>query len=122
QIGDLFASCMDEAGVEARGARPLEPLLRRIDALASKKDLPELMAALHLATGDPGLLFDIDANQDFADSTRVITFVSAGGLSLPDRDYYLKTDPKKRETRDAFLAHVARMLQLLGSPAEAARR
>ena len=122
QIGDLFASCMDETGVEARGAKPIEPLLKRIDALASKKDLPELLAALHLATGDSGLLFDTDANQDFADSTRVITFVGAGGLSLPDRDYYVQGDEKMRQMRVAYVAHVARMLTLLGSPADAAKR
>ncbi len=122
QIGDLFASCMDEATVDALGARPLEPWLARIDALQRVQDLPALLAELHLATGDAGLLFGFGQNQDFGDSTRVIAFVTAGGLSLPDRDYYLSPKPKMRQMRADYAAHVARLLGLLGAGEAEARR
>jgi endothelin-converting enzyme/putative endopeptidase len=121
KIGDLFASCMDEARIEALGAGPLALLLARIDAMRSLKDLPAVLAALHLATGDDGLLFGYDANPDFGDSSRVIAFVGSGGLSLPDRDYYLLPDDKMRDMRVAFVGHVARMLELLGTDPRAAK-
>lgn len=122
QIGDLFASCMDESGADARGMQPLAPWLGRIDELRSVKELPALLAALHLATGDDGLLFGFGQNQDFGDSSRVIAFVMAGGLSLPDRDYYVQNSARMRQMRARYTAHVARMFELLGRPAEAGRR
>jgi endothelin-converting enzyme/putative endopeptidase len=122
QIGDLFASCMDESTVDAQGAKPLAPWLARIDALSSPKDLPALLAALHLATGDDGLLFGFGQNQDFGDSSRVVAFVAAGGLSLPDRDYYVQGNAKMRRMRADFTAHVARVFGLLGEPADVASR
>lgn len=121
KIGDLFASCMDEAQVEKLGAGPLAPLLARIDAMRSTKELPAVLAALHLATGDDGLLFAFDANPDFGDSSRMIAFLGPGGLSLPDRDYYLSPDTRMREMRVAFVEHVARMLELLGTDPRVAR-
>jgi len=122
QIGDLFASCMDEAKVDAQGIKPLTPWLDSIDALKSVDDLPGLLAALHLATGSGGLLFNFDQNQDFGDSTRVIAFVAAGGLSLPDRDYYLQNDARMRGIRGDYVTHVARMFELMGGSPEQARR
>jgi len=122
KIGDYFAACMDEQAAEKLGPAPLKPMLERIDALKSKGELAALLAELHQATGDSGLFFGVGANQDFADSTRVITFAAAGGLSLPDRDYYLKDDEKTKEIRDKYLQHVARVFQLLGETPEGARR
>ena len=121
KIGDYFAACMDEARVEALGMQPLAPHLERIAALRSMRDLPAALAALHLATGDPGLLFAVGSNQDFADSTKVIAFASAGGIGLPDRDYYLKDDDKSKEIRSAYAAHIARMFELLGDAPDAAQ-
>jgi len=122
KIGDYFAACMDEQAAEKLGPAPLKPMLERIDALKSKGELAALLAELHQATGDSGLFFGVGANQDFADSTRVITFAAAGGLSLPDRDYYLKDDEKTKEIRDKYLQHVTRVFQLLGETPEGARR
>lgn len=121
QIGDLFASCMDEAAADAQGARPLLPWLARIDALASAKELPALLAQLHLAIGNEGPLFAFGQNQDFGDSSRVIAFVMAGGIALPDRDYYLQPSARMKRMRADYAAHVARMFELLGEPADAAR-
>jgi len=110
EIGDYFYACMDEAAVEKAGAAPLKSELDEIAALKSLADLPALLARLHLA--GENTLFGFGSNQDFADSTRVIAFATAGGLGLPDRDYYVKTDAKSVETRAKYLQHVAKMLDL----------
>ncbi|MBC8021996.1 MAG: M13 family metallopeptidase [Burkholderiales bacterium] len=122
KIGDYFASCMDEAAVEKLGARPLKPYLDRIGRLRDKRALGRLLADLHLATNDAGFFFGVGSNQDFADSSQVIAFAAAGGLGLPDRDYYVKDDAKSKEIREKYVAHVARMLVLLGDAPEAAER
>ena len=120
KIGDYFAACMDEAGVEAGGNAPLAPYLDRIAALDSKLGLAPLLAELHLATGDSGLLFGFGSGQDYADATRVIAFASAGGLGLPDRDYSTKDDERSNEIRAKYVGHVARTFALLGdAPATA---
>jgi endothelin-converting enzyme/putative endopeptidase len=122
KIGDYFAACMDEAAVEKSGGRPLKPTLDRILRMKSKRDLPAVLAGLHLATGGSGFFFVFASNQDFADSTSVIAFAGAGGLGLPDRDYYTKDDDKSQEIRARYAAHVGRMFELLGDSPEAARR
>ena len=122
KIGDYFAACMDEAAAERLGARPLKPYLDLINGIVAKKDLPAALAHLHLATGDGGFFFGFGSGQDFEDSARVIAFASAGGLGLPDRDYYLKDDPKSKEIREKYVAHVTRMFGLIGDAPEAARR
>jgi len=114
KIGDYFGACMDEAAVEKLGAAPLKPALAEIAAMKSKKDLATLLAHEHLTTITEGLLFNFGSDQDFADSSQVIAFMTAGGLGLPDRDYYTKTDAKSEEIRQKYLLHVQAMLQLLG--------
>lgn len=121
KLGDYFASCMDEGAVQAAGLQPLQPLLARIAALKDRRDLPALLAELQLAAGSDRLFFGFSAGQDFADATRQIAFAYAGGLGLPDRDYYLKGDAKTREVRTAYEAHVARTFELLGDTPAAAR-
>ena len=120
KIGDYFAACMDEAAVEKKGAAPLKPYLDRVAAIRDKRALGALLADLHLDTGDNGLFFGIGSNQDFAESTQVIAFATAGGLGLPDRDYYLKDDARSKEIRDKYVAHVTRVFGLLGEAPEAA--
>lgn len=114
QIGDFFHACMDEANVERAGAAPLKPGLDQIAALKSLNDLPEFLARQHLELAGANMLFGFGSNQDFGDSTRVITFAYAGGLGLPDRDYYTKTDAKSVETRQRYVAHVQKIFELLG--------
>ncbi len=116
EIGDFFAACMDEPAIEKAGAAPLREKLDAIAALKSTADFPELLARQHLALNF-GMLFSFTASQDYADSSREIAFVGAGGLGLPDRDYYTKTDAKSEEIRKKYVAHVAHMLELLGDPA-----
>jgi putative endopeptidase len=115
KIGDYFAACMDESAIEARGAQPLQPQLDAIAALKSKKDLAPLLARLHLDHSSNRLLFGFGSNQDFEDAESVIAFATAGGLGLPDRDYYFMTDEKTATIRDKYVAHVQRMFELLGA-------
>ncbi len=122
KIGDYFAACMDEAAVEKSGGQPLKPHLDRISGMKSKRDLPAVLAGLHLVTGDGGAFFGFDSNQDYADATRVIAFAGAGGLGLPDRDFYTKDDARSKELRARYAAHVARMFGLLGDPPDATGR
>ena len=123
KIGDYYASCMDEPAIEKLGAKPLLPELDRIAALRSKQDLAEYAATTQFPPSlyGGGTLFTFRSNQDFKDSTQVIAEADQGGLGLPDRDYYLKDDAKSEELRKAYLAHVAKMFELLGDkPADAA--
>jgi endothelin-converting enzyme/putative endopeptidase len=121
EIGDFFAACMDEPAVEKAGAAPLREELEAIRALQSVADLPELLAREHLAQ-DFGMLFSFSSSQDYADSSREIAFVGAGGLGLPDRDYYTKTDAKSEEIREKYVAHVQQVLELVGdSQAQSAK-
>ncbi|HWY05389.1 MAG TPA: M13 family metallopeptidase [Candidatus Acidoferrales bacterium] len=123
KIGDYYASCMDEAAIEKLGAKPLLPELERIAHLNSKQDLAEYFATTQFPPSlyGGGTLFTFRSNQDFKDSTQVIAEADQGGLGLPDRDYYLKDDAKSEELRKAYLAHVAKMFELLGDkPSDAA--
>jgi endothelin-converting enzyme/putative endopeptidase len=120
KIGDYFQACMDESAIEKLGATPLQAELGEIAALKSKVDLGQYLGHEDLAMSGGGMLFGFGSNQDFADSTQVIAFADAGGLGLPDRDYYTKTDPKSQEIRGHYLGHVQRMFELIGDPAGAA--
>src|SRR6218665_296279 len=121
KLGDYFASCMDEGTVQAAGLQGLQPLLDRIVALKAKRDLPALLAELQLAARNDRLFFGFSAGQDFADATRQIAFATAGGLGLPDRDYYLKRDARTLKIRNAYEAHVGQVFTLLGESPEAAK-
>ena len=114
KIGDAFAACTNESLTQSLGAAPMRPELMLIDGMKSKKDLPAVLARLQLNSGDDGLFFNFTSAQDYANSTRVIAFAQQGGLGMPERDYYFKTDAKSKELRDKYVAHVARMFQLMG--------
>ena len=118
KIGDYFQSCMDEAGIEKADVAPLVPGLEAIAQLKSIRELAELVAEEHL--NGASTLFGFGSNQDFEDSRRVIAFAAAGGLGLPDRDYYVKDELHMREIREKYVTHVARMFELLGDDAKAA--
>jgi putative endopeptidase len=121
KIGDFYFACMDEKGIDARGTAPLKIDLDRIAALKSKKDLAELVAAL-LRSGTSEF-FNFSSEQDPKDSAQEIAGLDQGGIGLPDRDYYFKTDQKSVDERAAYLAHVAKMFELLGSsPADASKK
>ncbi len=112
KIGDFWASCMDEAAIEAAGAAPIQPELARIDSIATPADLQAEI--LRLQGLGANAVFRFTAEQDRRASTEVIAFASQGGLGLPERDYYLKTDDEAKALREKYLAHVARMFELIG--------
>jgi putative endopeptidase len=116
KIGDYFAACMEDSVIENLGSRPLEPLLDQIAALNNKRDLGSLLAEEHLRVRRNEFLFGFGSAQDFGDATQVIAEVSAGGLGLPDRDYYTKSDGKSKDIRKKYLKHVERMFELIGEP------
>ena len=119
QIGDDYAACMDEAAIDKRGLDGLRPALARIEALSSKEELPAAIADLHKAGAEA--LFAFGSEQSFDDPNQVIAWFDQGGLGLPDRDYYLRDDPKSTELRAAYASHVGRMLAMLDeSPKQAA--
>jgi putative endopeptidase len=119
KIGDYYASCMDEARREAEGAKPLQPKFAAIEKIKDQRDLQAELARMH-REAIPAL-FGFGSVPDFKNSSIVIGFAGQGGLSLPNRDYYMNTDDKSKELRDKYVQHVGRMFQLLGdSPEQAA--
>lgn len=115
QLGDYFAACMDESRVEQVGPAPLKGWIQQVDAIVSRAELAAFLARAHLASGDAGLFFGFGSDQDFSNSSSVIAFAVAGGLSLPDRDYYLKNDARSVALRQKYLNHVAHTFVLLGA-------
>ena len=112
KIGDYYASCMDENGIEEKGTAPLAPELERISALKNKTSLTPLLA--HYSLIGVNAFFGFGVEQDAKDSTQQIAVVGQGGLGLPDRDFYFRDDPKSVEIRRQYVRHMQRMFQLFG--------
>jgi len=117
-VGDFYASCMDEATIENKGTLPLQPDLARIESMKSKSDLVTQIAYMH-QQGTPAL-FAFYGQPDMHDSNETIAYLDQGGLTLPDRDYYIKNDAKSVETRQKYVEHVQRMFQLVGDKPDVA--
>ena len=122
KVGDFYASAMDEAAAESKGVAPLKPALSRIAALKTKADLAtylgeELRAdvdAMDCTSFQTSRLFGLWVAPDLATPTRSVPYLLQGGLGMPDREYYLSTDPTMVETRDKYRAHVETILTLAG--------
>ncbi len=120
KIGDYYASCLDEAKREAEGMKPLVPELARIDKVADAKGVQAQVAYLH--RHGIAALFGFGSLPDLKNSSMVRSFAGQGGLSLPNRDYYTKTDENSAKLRAEFVKHVATMFQLVGdNPEQAAK-
>ena len=121
KIGDYYAACMDEKAVEAASLTTLQPRFAEIDRLTSKSDLSQVVAdRAYSLPYRRSTMFRFGANQDAKDSAQMIAETDQGGLGMPDRDYYFKDDAKSQELRKAYLAHVQKMLELLGDKPESA--
>ena len=119
KIGNAFASFMDEATIESKGLTPFEPWLSEVRAIKAKKDLPKLYSdADRLGIDTP---FPMFVGQDRKASDQYALNVVQGGLGMPDRDYYLSSDPKLVETRAKYVQHLTNMLTLAGEPNAEAR-
>jgi len=112
KVGDYFASGMDVTRIEQDGLKPLAGHLARIDQTRTGRSLAETLAALHQEQFAPAFRFRVE--QDDKDSEHYIVQVSQGGLGLPEREYYLKTDAKSRELRAKYLAHITKNFEFLG--------
>jgi putative endopeptidase len=111
-LGTFYNSCMDSVGAERQGAAPLRPRLARIDNVSSIAGLQSEIARLHRE--GVRVLFGFGSTQDAKNSTSVIGGAYQGGLTLPDRDYYLKADPASVELRTKYTDHIAKMFVLAG--------
>lgn len=112
QIGDFYASGMDLEKIEAAGTKPLQPELKRIDGIRNADDL--LTTFAHFQAIGVTTPFKFGSDVDLKDSSKVIAGVNQSGLGLPNRDYYTKTDEKSVKTREEYVKHVAKMLELIG--------
>jgi putative endopeptidase len=119
KVGDYYAACMDEPGIEAKGLAPVQPYLDRVAAVDSKAALFRLLGE-HEADALPAL-FRFGSAPDMHDSRQTIASVGQGGLGLPDRDDYLNEDAKSKEKRERYVAHVARVLELAGASSDQAK-
>ena len=130
KIGDYWAACMDESGIESSGTRDLKAELERIAQMTNKSELADQVAHIHQAVpgawqGDDNqtraALLGFGQQQDFDDASKVVAAIDQGGLGLPNRDFYIKDDAKSKEIRSQYEAHISKMFALSGeSPEQAA--
>ena len=118
KIGDYYTSCMDEAAIEKKGLEPLRPELDRIAGLESKAELPAYLAHAHQIGSNA--FFEFSSQPDFKNASLEIAETDQSGLGLPDRDYYLKTDPNTVALREKYVQYMQRMLVLAGEKPETA--
>jgi putative endopeptidase len=120
KIGDYYSACMDEKAVDAKGLDPLKPELDRVAAASDKSALIESVARVHLIGPNP--LFRFYSSPDLHNADMVIAYIDQGGLTLPDRNYYIKEDDQKMaEMRKQLVAYVTSMFTLSGqTPQQAA--
>ncbi|MGY0611619.1 MULTISPECIES: M13 family metallopeptidase [unclassified Luteimonas] len=112
-LGDFWASGLDQAAVEADGARPIAPLLDRINGIKRAKDIPPAIAALH-QVGIP-VVFNFSADLDLADLDRHIGYFAQGGTGLPDPAYYTREDADSRAVLGLYNSYVQKILALTGT-------
>ena len=112
KIGDFYNSCMDEQAANTKGIDPLKPELARIAAVKSKAELIDAIARVHLISGNP--LFNFYSGSDLHDANMVIAYIDQGGLTLPDRDYYIKDDAHMQDIRKRMVDYVTEMYTLAG--------
>jgi putative endopeptidase len=115
KIGDFYASCMDEAQIEAAGMQPIVPELKSIEKIKDLRSLQAEVARLHGA--GVGAMFGFGSLQDSKNSKMVIAVAVQGGLGLPDRDFYTDDSDKMKETRAEYVKHMTNMFQLMGEDA-----
>jgi endothelin-converting enzyme/putative endopeptidase len=119
KIGDYYAACMSDQAINIRSMDSLQRDLNRIRVVAGKAELTD--AALYMVRLGSWPFFRFSSEQDARDSSQMIAGLDQGGLSLPDRDYYLKTDPASVELKEKFRTHVEKVFGLLGETAADAR-
>jgi putative endopeptidase len=123
-VGTFYQAGMDEATIEKLGLQPIAGDLKRIDGVSDAKSLLQAIAYLQQTRpsfswrGPQPVGFSVAVRQDAKNSLVYLTYLGQGGLGLPDRDYYLKTDERSQKLLKEYEAHVAKMLELLGAKPE----
>jgi putative endopeptidase len=120
KIGGFYQSCMNESLVEERGVSPLKTELERISSVANRADLVDEVARLH-ARQVPAF-FSFYSSPDPKNARMTLAGIDQGGLGLPEKDYYFRTDQRSQEIRKKYIAHVAQMFVLTGTPASEAEK
>ena len=121
RIGDYYAACMDVSALNRASDAPVLPMLARVRRVMRFGHLGSLIGDMHAGMGGHAL-FQFEAAQAFSDATKVIPYVEAGGLGLPDRDYYVENDERSQRMRSDYHAHIAKIFVLSGDAPAAAIR
>jgi putative endopeptidase len=117
RVGDYFAACMNTSAIDGLGDKPLLPALTEVGDLKTRADVLAALTRMdHEYAGS--FFFGSRTGQDAVDSSTVIVELGAGGLGLPDRDYYTKTDEKSVKIRDQYVAYIQQLLSLAGEGTE----
>jgi putative endopeptidase len=120
KIGDYYASCMDTRLIDQKGLAPIQADLDRINAMDGKPALTGVVTGLYRIGSNP--FFRFSSEPDAKDSNEIIAGLDQGGIGLPDRDYYFRTDDKSVEIRKQYVAHLLKVFELLGNSTEIASR
>jgi len=118
KIGDYYGSCMEENAVNEKGLDPVKPELDRIAAVKDKQTLIDAIARVHMIGPNP--LFNFYSQPDLHNADQVIAFIDQGGLTLPDRDFYLKDDAKNQELRKALVEYATQVFTQAGQSSQQA--
>ena len=119
-VGDFYFSGMDTSAIDKDGIGPIEPYIREIDAIKNTAELQSVIEKLQRK--GVNLLFYFTSQQDLKNSEMMIATVFQGGLSLPDRDYYTKTDEQSKEILTEYDNYLRKMFSLLGENKKTATR
>lgn len=119
KIADFYNTGMDTAKIEAAGLTPVQPLFDQINAIAGKQDVMNVVADFQTKGIYP--MFAIFSDADQKNSEMVVAYLYQGGLGMPDRDYYMKDDPRSKEVQAAYLVHLQKMFVLAGTDEAAAK-
>ncbi len=120
KVGDFFESCMNTAAIDAAGVGPIQPAIVGLNGLRTREELVAAITNLHHRYPGAGF-FRSGTDQDAVDSSVIIVALEAGGLGLPDRDYYLKTDAKSVTLREQYVDYIQALLALEGETPEQAK-
>jgi len=110
--GDFYAACMDTATIDKLGVKPLQPWLDQVNGISDRDGVQTMIARMHQV--GVAVPFPLGAIPDLHDPTQVVADIGAGGLGLPDRDYYLKPEERFQKARAQYLVHVANIFRLAG--------
>src|SRR6476469_678649 len=121
RVGDLYASAMDSAAIEKAGYTPIKPELQRLASINTKDDILNEIATLR-TKGIGGVLFRFSVGQDDKNVNQYIPQLGQGGITLPDRDYYIKNDARSQAIRTAYISYITDMFKLVGDYAATAEK